>query len=101
MEEHGSQHSVLVSPNNCVEWDVFYATLQKRPSRKVLVVISYDEFLDTLRQSGWAAPNRSFACDTLPEWLKSLSKRVLLDHIASVGESGYMEKMWLEDLADG
>ncbi len=39
--------------------------------------------------------------DTLPEWLKSLSKRVLLEQITSVGESGYMEKVWLEDLADG
>jgi hypothetical protein len=34
----------------------------------------------------------------LPEWLATLTKDTLAKQIAKFGESGYIEKVWLEDL---
>jgi hypothetical protein len=50
------------------------------------------------RSADWSSVLRGLE-DTIPAWLRSLDVATLSKQIVSGGEDGYIERLWVEDLA--
>ncbi len=74
------------------------AELEKRDFRYKSKLLNYD--VSKLEMNGdWVFIHQSLV-KTLPDWLSTLSKDKLIKQITKFGESGYIEKIWIEDLLE-
>jgi hypothetical protein len=93
----GDHHPIEMEPH-CHPFKFTIEDIQEMKLRYQSKLLNYE--MNTLAVSGDWSPALAAVTDTIPKWLASYSKTALHSEIQRFGQGGYIEKIWLADLAN-